>query len=132
LSSSDSYLELLAKFAPRPVASEAELEAMQVVVDALLDKPELSDDERDYLNVLGSLIHEYEEIHCQVPDIHGVELLKVLLIDLGLRQKDLLSIFKTESIISDVLKGKRNLTVGHIQGLAEFFHISPAVFFPTP
>ncbi len=46
----------------------------------------------------------------QVPDIHGVELLKALLIEFDLRQKDLISIFKTESIISEVLGGKRNLT----------------------
>lgn len=131
LSSSDRYLELLAKFPPRPIASEEELEAMQAVVDGLLDQVELSEDDRDYLNVLGSLIYEYEEAHCPIPDIYGVELLKVLLMDLGLRQKDLLPIFKTESIISDVLKGKRNFTVGHIEGLAAFFNVSPAVFFPA-
>jgi HTH-type transcriptional regulator / antitoxin HigA len=38
-------------------------------------------------------------------------------------------IFKTESIVSDVLNGKRKLTVQHIKELAQFFHISPAVFF---
>jgi HTH-type transcriptional regulator / antitoxin HigA len=48
----------------------------------------------------------------------------------NLKQKDLVPIFKTESIVSEVLKGKRKLTVEHIQKLGEFFNISPAVFFP--
>jgi HTH-type transcriptional regulator/antitoxin HigA len=56
--------------------------------------------------------------------------LKALLVEFGLRQKDLVPIFKTESIVSEVLNGRRNLTVEHIQQLAVFFHISPAVFFP--
>ncbi|WP_341527084.1 hypothetical protein [Nostoc sp. UHCC 0302] len=49
----------------------------------------------------------------------------------GLRQKDLVPILKTESIVSEVLSGQRKLTVNHIARLAEFFHISPAAFFES-
>lgn len=82
------------------------------------------------------LIHEYEEkkdfaTHMKVSDIYGVELLKVLIEETNLKQKDLVPIFKTESIVSDVLKGKRKLTVEHIQKLGEFFKVSPSVFFPA-
>jgi HTH-type transcriptional regulator/antitoxin HigA len=52
-----------------------------------------------------------------------------LLDEFGLRQKDLVPIFKTESIVSAVLNGQRQLTANHIRQLAEFFHISPAAFF---
>ncbi len=48
----------------------------------------------------------------------------------GLRQKDLVPIFKTESIVSDILNNRRQLTTRHIQELAKFFNISPAAFFP--
>jgi HTH-type transcriptional regulator/antitoxin HigA len=126
----DRYLELLHHFLPRPIDSEEKLEAMQEVVNSLLDKPQLTSEEQEYLNVLGSLISEYEQTQEPIPDIYGVELLKVLLEERGLRQKDLVPIFKTESIISDILKGKRELTVRHIQELANFFHLSPTVFFP--
>ncbi len=128
----DKYLELLHRFPPRPIQSEEKLNATQEVVNALLDKPQLTQEERDYLNVLGALIYEYEQTQEPIPDIYGVELVKVLLEERGLRQKDLISIFKTESIISDILNGKRELTARHIQELAEFFHLSPAVFFPRP
>ncbi|MDJ0676898.1 MAG: helix-turn-helix domain-containing protein [Calothrix sp. MO_167.B42] len=125
-----TYQELLNSFPPRPINSDKELEKTQAVVDALIDKGSLTDDERDYLNLLGLLIHEYEETQELVPDIFGVEILKVFMEEQNLKQKDLISIFKTESIVSNVLNGKRQLTVEHIQKLADFFHVSPAVFFP--
>jgi HTH-type transcriptional regulator / antitoxin HigA len=77
------------------------------------------------------LIAEYEQTLEPLPDISGVELLEVLIAEQNLRQKDLVPIFKTESIVSDVLHGRRKLTVEHIQKLADFFHVSPAVFFPS-
>lgn len=131
LSKSTSYIELLQAFPPRPITSEKELLTAQEAIDSLVDRGELTPDEEDYLNVLGALVHEYEQSQEAIPDIHGVELLKALIEDFGLRQKDLVPIFKTESIVSDILKGQRQLTTRHIQGLAEFFHISPAAFFPS-
>ncbi|MHC5719145.1 MAG: helix-turn-helix domain-containing protein [Nostoc sp.] len=126
-----TYIELLKSFPPRPVTSEEELLATQEVVDSLIDKGELTPDEQDYLNVLGSLVYEYEEKHNTIPDIYGVELLQALIAEFGLRQKDLIPIFKTESIVSEVLSGQRKLTVNHIRKLAEFFHISPSAFFES-
>ncbi|WP_242055399.1 MULTISPECIES: helix-turn-helix domain-containing protein [Nostocales] len=126
-----SYQELLTYFPPRPIKSDEDFEKTQKIIDKLLDKGELGEEEEDYLNILGMLIHEYEEQQDLVPDIYGIELLKVLVEELNLKQKDLVPIFKTESIVSDVLKGKRKLTVEHIQKLGEFFKVSPAVFFPV-
>jgi len=124
------YIELLTYFPPLPIKNEEDLEKTQAVVDNLLDKGNLTEEEEEYLYVLGILIHEYEEKQDLIPDIYGVDLLKVLIKELNLKQKDLVSIFKTESIVSDVLNGKRKLTVEHIQKLAEFFKVSPAAFFP--
>ncbi|WP_017740628.1 hypothetical protein [Scytonema hofmannii] len=51
--------------------------------------------------------------------------------ELNLRQKDLVPIFKMESIVCHGLNGKRKLTLEHIQKLADYFHVSPTVFFPV-
>lgn len=125
-----SYTNLLISFPPRPIKSEKDFEETQLIVDKLLDKGNLTEEEKDYLFVLGMLIHEYEKHLDLVPDIYGVELLRVLIEETNLKQKDLVPIFKTESIVSDILNGKRQLTVEHIQKLGEFFKVSPAVFFP--
>lgn len=126
---SDAYLQLVMKFPPRPIRSEAEFMAVQTVIDDLLDSPNMTPEKQDYLNVLGMLVHEYEEKNVPIPDLSGVKLLKALIEELGLKQKDLIPIFKTESIISAILHGQRKFTVEHIDKLAEFFHVSPSVFF---
>ena len=132
MNNSSAYIELLKTFPPRPITVEEELIATQKAIDSLLDKGELTPDERDYLNVLGTLVYEYEQTLEPIPDIYGIELLTALIEEFNLRQKDLVPIFKTESIVSDILHEKRQLTTEHIQKLAEFFNVSPAVFFPLP
>ena len=125
----NSYIQLLQKFPPRPIKSEAELLAVQETIDALLDSGEIASETQDYINVLGILVHEYEEKHVSIPDLSGVELLQALIDEFELKQKDLVPIFKTESIVSAVLNGRRKFTVEHIEKLADFFNISPATFF---
>ncbi|MGH9499598.1 MAG: helix-turn-helix domain-containing protein [Terriglobales bacterium] len=46
----------------------------------------------------------------------------------GLKQKDLLDIFVTPSIVSEVLSGKRNLTTEHIRKLSRRFQVSLELF----
>lgn len=74
------------------------------------------------------LVSEYEEIHYPIEDIFGIPLLKALMEDWNLQEKDLIPIFQTESNVSEVLSGKQELTVSKIEQLAKFFHISPASF----
>jgi HTH-type transcriptional regulator/antitoxin HigA len=126
----DKYIQLLQKFPPRTITNDQQLEATQEVIDSLLDRAELTPEESDYLNVLGTLVFDYEQKNETIADIYGVELLKVLIAERNLRQKDLISVFKTESIVSNILNGKRQLTIRHIQELAQFFSLSPAVFLP--
>jgi HTH-type transcriptional regulator / antitoxin HigA len=126
---SNRYLELLQAFPPHPIKSEAELLKAQEVIDALIDSGEMTSEEQDYINVLGILVHEYEEKMVSIPDLSGVELLQALIDEWGLKQKDLVPIFKTESIVSAILSGKRKLTLEHIEKLSSFFHVSPSNFF---
>jgi HTH-type transcriptional regulator / antitoxin HigA len=132
LNDNETYADLLLKFPPRPITSVAQLEATQEVIDSLIDsliyKSELTPDERDYLNVLGTLVYEYEQIHEPMPEMSAIAFLKQLMVESNLKQKDLVPIFKTESIVSEILSGKRKLTVNHIKKLAEFFHMPVAVF----
>ena len=46
----------------------------------------------------------------------------------GLKQKDLLDVFGTPSIVSEVLNGKRQLTTEHIRRLTRRFNVSADVF----
>jgi HTH-type transcriptional regulator/antitoxin HigA len=46
-----------------------------------------------------------------------------------LRQKDLAPLFGSESIVSEVLSGKRGLNKRHIEKLSRRFKVSPELFF---
>ncbi|MEG4498812.1 transcriptional regulator [Microcoleus sp. F10-C6] len=61
MNNSSAYIELLKTFPPRHITAEKKLMATQKAIDSLLDKGELTPDERDYLNVLGTLVYEYEQ-----------------------------------------------------------------------
>jgi len=64
-----------------------------------------------------------------MPTLKGVELLKALLEESNLQPKDLVSICQSESIVLDILDGKRELIASQIKKLAAFFHIPPAALF---
>jgi HTH-type transcriptional regulator/antitoxin HigA len=127
----DKYLELLKQYPPRPIHNEEDLEMMQEVINRLLDKPQLTAEEREYLNVLGALIYEYEENQEPIPDIYGIELLKFILEERNLQKQDLLSIFESKSTLDDIFDGLQELTPVYIQKLANFLNISPDLFFPS-
>lgn len=123
------YIELIKYFPPTAIVSKHQLKQAHLIIDTLLDYEDLTQGQQDYLYLLVLAVEDYEYRNILIPDIHGVELLKVLIEERGLKQKDLLPIFKTESIVSAVLTGNRQLTVRHIAELAKFFNVSPAVFF---
>jgi HTH-type transcriptional regulator / antitoxin HigA len=75
---SDYYRDLINSFLPRPITNEDELNATQKQIHFILDKPQLTKDDRDYLKVLGMLVYEYEKTHEIIPEIKGVELLKAI------------------------------------------------------
>lgn len=126
-----SYPDLLQSFQPRPIKTEAQYDTAVLQMNHLLDKGELTYDQQDLLTLLGTLVASYEDIN--FPDeqfeIRGIELVKALMMEQGLKQIDLLPIFKTKSIVSAVLHGKRRLTVRHIDELAAFFDLPHALFF---
>jgi HTH-type transcriptional regulator/antitoxin HigA len=47
----------------------------------------------------------------------------------GLRQMDLLDVFETPSVASEVLNGRRALSKTHIRKLSQRFRLSPELFF---
>ena len=49
----------------------------------------------------------------------------------GLRQADLVDVFGSPSVVSEVLRGKRDLAKSHIERLSRRFHVSPGLFFES-
>jgi HTH-type transcriptional regulator/antitoxin HigA len=121
---------LLANFrAPSVIRSEAQNEHYIAVLEQLERKKKLTKEEQRLAELLTLLITDYEDKHYPLPQASGVEVLKELMRANSLRQKDLVAEFGTESIVSEVLHGKRDLNKTQIERLSERFRVSPAVFF---
>ncbi|TGL14938.1 helix-turn-helix domain-containing protein [Leptospira levettii] len=99
------------------------------VLDELID--EVGNDEKHklapLLETVGNLIEEYENDHFIQPNAEPIEVLKFLMEENNLTQKDL-NILGSQGVVSEILNGKRDLNVRQIKALAEKFKISPSVF----
>jgi HTH-type transcriptional regulator/antitoxin HigA len=92
-------------------------------------KKKLTSNEARLAELLTLLITDYEEKHYQLRAATPLEIIEELMAANNLRQKDLVDVFGTESVVSEVLNGKRELTKKHIRRLSERFKVSPALFF---
>lgn len=125
------YPTLLQTYQPRPITTDEQYDLMVSQLNQLLDISNPTAEEEDILHLLGTLIADYEarEYQDENFELRGIELIKELMAQQGLKQKDLVPIFKTKSIASAVLNGKRNLTVEHINQIAVFFCLPHSYFF---
>jgi HTH-type transcriptional regulator/antitoxin HigA len=81
------------------------------------------------LKLLVSLIENFESQHYQLKVATPLEILTELMNDRGLKQKDLLPVFGSQGIASEVLNGKRKISKAHAKALGELFRVSSALFF---
>ncbi|EMY63541.1 helix-turn-helix domain-containing protein [Leptospira terpstrae] len=99
------------------------------ILDELID--EVGNDEKHQLapllETIGNLIEEYENDHFIQPNSEPVEVLKFLMQENNLTQKDM-NILGSQGVVSEILNGKRELNVRQIKALAGKFKVSPSVF----
>jgi HTH-type transcriptional regulator / antitoxin HigA len=124
------YAALLAEVLPRPIQTEAENERALKVVDRLLAKSDekLTAEESILLELLIQLIERFEERQYAIPQAPGQRVLQTLMEQRGLKQKDLLPIFGSKGIASEVINGKRAISKEQAKKLGEYFKLSPAAF----
>lgn len=124
-----NYAALLSETRPEVIRDEKQNQAYVCLLEKLTSKKSVTLAEEKLIDLLAVLIEDFEAKHSPVPEAAPVAIIRHLMEAHGLRQKDLVSIFGTESITSEVLHGKRGLTKQHIKRLSARFGVSPAVFF---
>ena len=126
------YGLLLMEVLPSAISSEEELERMTEQVDRLMTKGikqnGLSPEEERLLELLSVLIENYEDEHYPMPELAPNEVLKYLMEENGLKQSDLLHIFGSSGIASEVVNGKRAISKAQAKKLAEHFKVSVELF----
>lgn len=84
--------------------------------------------EYDELEVLLLLIKDYEDRHYHIPAPDPIEVIKLKLEEKGLKQKDLEHIIGSKGYVSQVLSGKKELTLKMVKGLHHYLGISADIF----
>ncbi len=115
--------------APKVITSDAQSERYISVLLELEKRNRMSAKEREFAELLTVLIEVYEDEHYPIRAASPVEVLEELMEANNLKQKDLAPLFGSESVVSEVLRGKRELNKHHIERLSKRFGVSPAVFF---
>jgi HTH-type transcriptional regulator/antitoxin HigA len=123
------YKQLIAEVSPKIIHTERENRYYLAKLEELNDRwTELTQAERDLYGTLGVLIEDFEKKSYKMRAATPIEAIKELMAANALKQKDLIGVFETASVVSEVLKGKRALTTEHIRRLGKRFKISPAIF----
>jgi HTH-type transcriptional regulator / antitoxin HigA len=101
-----------------------ELEKLTLKYDS---KP--SDDLLDLIETITLLIEQYDEEHTQMEDIDPIQLLKSLMHENNLKQKDLADLLHiSKGHLSDILNYKKGLSKNVIRILSERFKVRQSAF----
>ena len=87
--------------------------------------------ESDELEVLMVLVEEYENRICPTAAPDPISVIRERMNDLGLAQKDLVPAIGHRSTVSEILSGKRELTVNMIRNLSALLRVSPKALIPS-
>ena len=126
------YGQLLMEVLPSVISDDKELDRLTNEVDRLMSKGikqnGLSPEESRLLQLLAKLIEDYEDEHYPIPKAEPNEILKMLMHDRELKQSDLLDVFGSSGIASEVVNGKRSISKTQAKKLAEKFKVSVELF----
>ena len=99
-----------------PITNEKEFERANDIIELLIDADLIEDSEKrtkalDILEAITILAVEYEKKFYSIPKPKPIEAIKQRMLQLNLSQKEVAKYFGGENRVSEVLNGKRNLTL---------------------
>jgi HTH-type transcriptional regulator/antitoxin HigA len=121
--------EMMRQGAPRLIHNDEELAEYTQALFELTAKPDPTAEEEEAIELMTLLVERYETEHYSLPAAEPADVLRFLLEQNGLSQRDIAPELGSESTVSLVLSGKRQLNRDHIARLSRRFNVSPAVFF---
>jgi HTH-type transcriptional regulator/antitoxin HigA len=99
------------------------------MVEQLMDKPKKTAAEKEMIELLATLIDQYEESVWPTPQASPGEILKFLLDERKLSQSELARrVGIPQPTIANVIAGRRQLSKAGVLSLSKFFRVSPKLF----
>jgi HTH-type transcriptional regulator/antitoxin HigA len=125
------YGRLLAKAAPRVIATEEENGRAIAIVESLVQKGErsMTPEEDALLDLLTNLIRDYEAMaYPRREESSPHEMVAFLLEQRGLAPKDLWPVIGSKGRVSEILAGRRSISKEQAKKLAGFFRLRADLF----
>jgi HTH-type transcriptional regulator/antitoxin HigA len=123
------YGRLLARKLPAVIRTEEENERIIAELEQIDRRhDDLTPEEREYAELLTVLIEAFEDANYPLEGSTPCSRLLSLMEERGLRQRDLLDVFGSRGIASEVVSGKRAISKTQAKKLAELFHVPADLF----
>jgi len=122
------YSKLLAKALPRPIQNEAELGRLTALLLDLDERENLTPEEDTLAEMLTLLIENYEDKQYPLPSVAPHLSLKELMLERGLKHKDIWPILGNKGAASEVLSGRRSISKAQAKRLAAYFRVPVDLF----
>lgn len=106
----------------KPIKTKKDYEAALKKIDELFDATP-NTPEGDLLDVLVTLVEAYEQKHFAIAPPNPIEAIKFRMEQLGIKQSDLAEAMGGKSRVSEILSGKRELTVKMMRELHKKFKV---------
>lgn len=114
---------------PVIIQTEEDNSRMLAIAEELMAKGEnLSTEEDALLRLVAKLIQDFEVGFYRPRDATPIEVLHHLMEARDLKQSDLLKVFGSKGLASEVINGKRSISKAQAKALALFFGVSADLF----
>ena len=120
--------KMIEKGAPHVIHNEKELELYTNALFQLTAIEDPSRTEAEAIELLTLLVERYEQEHYAIPAANAVSVVRFLIEQQGLAQRDLIPQFGSESAVSMFLAGHRKLTLEQVRKLSSRFKLPADVF----
>ena len=124
----DIYSQLLAEYRPKVIASERENEAAIALAQKLEHLPNQTSEQEALLDLLVMLIEKYEDTAYPIPVSSPREVLLHLMEAKGCIQEDLVGVIGSRGVVSEVVNGKRGISIAQAKSLADYFGVDAGLF----
>ncbi|UVL94945.1 transcriptional regulator [Pseudomonas siliginis] len=112
--------------------NEDDYDALVLAIDELLEITGADESHplMRLVDIIGDWIEEWDHTHHPMPVPSGAEMLGYMIREHSLSQSDLPGV-GSESVIAEILSGKRQLNLSQARWLAQRFKVSIEVFVPA-
>jgi HTH-type transcriptional regulator/antitoxin HigA len=124
----DSYTQLLAKYQPKVIETEAENERAIAFAIELEHKASRSLEEDAILELLVTLIEKFEQEKYPIPSGTPLSMLLHLMEASDLKQENLVGVIGSRGVVSEIVNGKRSISKAQAKALADFFSVDVGLF----